>query len=153
MDAKYDSVVAARYLLALAYKQDIVLNTTKVQKLLFIAYGIYLTAKDQPLVDETPKAWPYGPVFPKTRKNVDYGIVQHIDDNDFDTIRSDDYVTTLFNEIIKAHAKTSATQLSEWSHNEGSPWHRVRNKPNFKWNDPIPDKYIKDYFREYFKGS
>lgn len=38
----YDSVLVANYLLALANEKGIILNTTKVQKLLYMAYGFLL---------------------------------------------------------------------------------------------------------------
>lgn len=64
----YDSVLVANYLLALANEKGVILNTTKVQKLLYMAYGLLLAEKNRIITDEQPKAWPYGPVFPKTRK-------------------------------------------------------------------------------------
>jgi uncharacterized phage-associated protein len=39
---KYDSVPVAKYLLALATEKGKNLNATQLQKLLFIAYGLFL---------------------------------------------------------------------------------------------------------------
>jgi uncharacterized phage-associated protein len=33
------------------------MNMTKIQKLTYIAYGTYLTIKDERLTDEHPQAW------------------------------------------------------------------------------------------------
>jgi len=67
----HDSVTAANYLRAYAYDKGVNLNVTQVQKLLFLAYGIGLAKFKTKLVGEEPKAWPYGPVFPRARKNFD----------------------------------------------------------------------------------
>ena len=144
----YDSTVVAKYLLALAYKKGIVLNVTKVQKLLFIAYGYFLARHNQVLLNEKPKAWPFGPVFPKTRKEVDFGKIIDISDGALSEIATDPTVTEALNKIIDTYAKFSATQLSDWSHMPGSPWDKTTQETSFTWNQPIPDEYIKEYFSE-----
>lgn len=144
----YDSVVVAKYLLALAYQKGIVLNVTKVQKLLFILYGYFLARHNQVLLNEKPKAWPFGPVFPKTRKGVDFGKVIDIADNSLSEIAADPMVTEALNKIIDTYASFSATQLSDWSHMPGGPWDKATKETSFTWNQPIPDEYIKEYFSE-----
>ena len=144
----YDSTVVAKYLLALAYKKGIVLNVTKVQKLLFIAYGYFLARHNHVLLNEKPKAWPFGPVFPKTRKEVDFSKVIDVSDGDLSQISADLTVTEALNKIIDTYADFSATQLSDWSHMPGSPWDKTTKEASFTWNQPIPNKYIKKYFSE-----
>ena len=39
----YDSIIGAKFLLALANKKGLVFNTTKVQKILYIIYSYYLS--------------------------------------------------------------------------------------------------------------
>jgi uncharacterized phage-associated protein len=143
----YDSILAAQYLRALGHKEGIILNVTKVQKLLFIAYGVYLAATGHILLDESPKAWPFGPVFPKTRTKVDYGQIIAIDHSCFEKIAQDDFVTKLFEDLINTYSPTSASALSEWSHMEGSPWYLTTKLPGFKWNDPIKNEFILDFFK------
>ena len=142
----YDSVTVANYLLALAYKKGIVLNVTKVQKLLFIAYGYFLAHYNQQLFNEKPKAWPYGPVFPKTRKQVDYSKIIDVEDASLKDIAADSEVSDALNRIIDKYSKFSSTQLSDWSHMPGSPWDKTTKEATFTWDYPIPDEYIKEYF-------
>jgi len=144
----YDSTVVAKYLLALAYQKGIVLNVTKVQKLLFILYGYFLARYNHLLLNEEPRAWPFGPVFPKTRKGVDFGKVIDVSDDSLKEIAADPAVTEALNKIIDNYAQFSATQLSEWSHMPGSPWDKTTKEPSFTWIQPIPNKYIKEYFSE-----
>lgn len=144
----YDSVTAAKYLMALAFKKGIVLNVTKVQKMLFIAYGYFLSKHNHVLLNESPRAWPYGPVFPKTRKEIDFGKMISTDDPELKEIAQDETVTETFDRIIDKYAKYSATQLSDWSHMAGSPWHKTTKIKGFDWNHAIPNHLIKDYFQE-----
>lgn len=67
---KYDSVTVANYIIAFANENKFFINMTKLQKLLYIAYGVYLSVKNERLTNEHPQAWPYGPVFPTTRNRL-----------------------------------------------------------------------------------
>lgn len=143
---EYDSVEAAKLLLALAYSDGIVLNTTKVQKILYIIYSYYLANERRRLLTESPKAWPYGPVFPRTRKKVDYGVIYQISDPSLEEISGDSALVDNFRKAIQRYSKFSAGQLSEWSHKPGSPWERTTKHEDFQWGNFIPDEYIIEYF-------
>lgn len=145
---KYDSILAANYLLATAYDKGIVLNVTKVQKMLFMAYGVIYAKHNRIFIDESPKAWPFGPVFPKTRSKVDYGTLLSKTNPIFDEISKDDIVNATFDTIIDKYSKYSASQLSNWSHMPDSPWDKTKNEKGFEWNKPIDDQYIKEYFTQ-----
>lgn len=145
----YDSVIGGKLLLALAYEKDIVLNVTKVQKMLYIIYGYFLAKENYQIFTETPKAWPYGPVFPRTRKRIDFGKLYKVTDEELQSIYKDKEIVDVFNIIIDNYAKYSATQLSEWSHMEGGAWDRTTKLPNFDWNKEIPNEFISEYFSEH----
>jgi uncharacterized phage-associated protein len=144
----YDSVVAAKYLMALAFSKGKVLNVTKVQKLLYMAYGFFLSEHNIVLLSESPKAWPYGPVFPRTRKKVNYSDIIKIDNPDLLEIKEDNNVTNFFNILIDKYSKYTASQLSEWSHAKDGPWDLTIKQKDFKWSSPIPDELIKNYFSD-----
>ena len=135
-------------MLALAFSKGIVLNVTKVQKILYIVYGYFLANYNHVLLSEQPKAWPYGPVFPRTRKKVDYGVPLKLDNEEFKEISNDGKVTELFNNIIDKYSKFTASQLSDWSHMKGGPWEQSTKQNGFDWNQPIDDLLIKKYFLE-----
>lgn len=141
-----DSVKAGKLLLALAYKKGIVLNVTQVQKLLYIIYGYFLAQKNIQIFNETPKAWPYGPVFPHTRK-IKFNKVYEITDNDIKDIFNEELIT-IFNKVIDKYAKFTAGQLSDWSHTKGGAWDKTTQLTGFDWNNPIPNQFIKEYFSE-----
>lgn len=145
----YDSVLVANCLLALANEKGIILNTTKVQKLLYMAYGFLLADKDRIIIDEQPKAWPFGPVFPKTRKKANFFKIQKISDSEFSEIREDSELTDCLNKIIDKFSGYTATQLSNWSHDPKGPWQKTVDIECFEWNTPISNDYIKEYFKEF----
>lgn len=149
---KYDSVEVARYMMAIANQKGIVLNVTKVQKLLFIVYGYFLAKHNRVLIDEQPKAWPFGPVFPRTRKHIDYGKIVNIDHEYIQSVKKDNDLTEFLNWLLDGSGDLTASELTEWSHKEGSPWHKTTKQKDFKWSDPIPDEYIREYFTPIFNG-
>ncbi len=142
----YDSVLAAKYLLGIAYSKDIVLNVTKVQKLLYMAFGYFLFKEDRVLLSESPKAWPYGPVFPRTRKKVNFTQIISLDSDEFSELKKDENVTKFFNLLVDKYAKYTASQLSEWSHIKDGPWDVTTKQSGFKWNSSIPNELMSEYF-------
>jgi len=138
---QYDSVIGAKLLLALAYERGVVLNTTKVQKMLYIIYSYFLSKHDYQIFTETPKAWPYGPVFPRTRKKVDFTRIQKVTDAELEGITSQKEIVEKFNEVINRYSKFSASELSD------SPWDKTTKLTGFKWGDFIPNEFVIDYFK------
>ncbi len=145
---RYNSVDVARYIIATANEKRISINITKVQKLLYIAYGLYLAVKNERLTDEHPQAWPYGPVFPTTRiRLIDadfYSINFAVPD--LAEMKQNDDIKSLFELVFNHFGQWSASQLTAWSHNDGSPWEKTVDQDGFSWGTRIPDKYIKPYF-------
>ena len=68
----YDTITATSYIRAFAYKERLTLNVTQCQKILYIIYGYCLAKYDRVVFLESPKAWPFGPVFPISQKKGDY---------------------------------------------------------------------------------
>ena len=147
----YDSVKIAEYLRSLYYskgQERRILGVTKVQKLLYIAYGYFLT-KGRVLLDEQPQAWPYGPVFPRTRADIDYEVNSITTDDD--TVKGDKDVETFFTDLVGSETvEMTAAQLIVWAHRKGGAWHRTRNRGgrDFRWGDEIQDKDIETEFNK-----
>lgn len=145
---RYNSVDVARFIIATANEKRISINITKVQKLLYIAYGLYLAVKNERLTDEHPQAWPYGPVFPTTRTRlVDadfYSIT--FESPSLAEMKQQDDIRSLFELVFNHFGQWTASQLTAWSHSDGSPWERTVDRDGFSWGTRIPDEYIKPYF-------
>ena len=137
----YESIVVASYINHLCDKKAIDVNLTKIQKLLYIAYGICLTLHNERLTDEKPKLWPYGPVFPtainKFKKDG------YIDKNSLDI---DEKSKEILEYVVNKYGQYSARILSEWSHEYGSPWQQLVYI-GCSWNTEMPDDLIKGYFQ------
>lgn len=144
----YNSVDIAKLITAYANNNQYSINITKVQKLLYIAYGVYLAVRGKRLTNEHPQAWPYGPVFPTTRNKLNKIDLNLIDNTNADISRlyEDESLMKLIELVFRSFGKNNAGSLSEWSHKEGSPWEKTTKIKGFKWGDVIPDSYIKEYF-------
>lgn len=135
----------------LAYnKHFVILNKTQVNKLLFMCYGFYLSEKKARLFSETPKAWPYGPVFPIVYKRFASRGLVAIPDEKMSQFKKDETAFKICTKIVDKYCHTSAYDLSLWSHQQGSPWYQTvycDDKP-IVWNREISDEIINSYFGE-----
>lgn len=144
---KVDSREFAKYLVALAKKQEIPLNFTKLQKLTYICDGVMLAAGNN-YINENCCVWDYGPVYPKIYKwyerNWDKRIT--LDDVKVEdkTFIEENKINELMNKILKAFENTTASQLSAWTHKPGSPW--AIAKAHGGMYSKIDKKDISEYF-------
>lgn len=144
---QFNSVDVAKYIAGKANERNIFLNITKIQKLLYIAYGVYLRVYENRLTDEHPQAWPYGPVFPTTRKkllSLDLLSIKSTDCSN--NLQTNPELNKVITFTLDNFGTWSAAQLTEWSHREGSPWYFATQTVGFKWGDRIPDEIIYNYF-------
>ena len=64
-DLNFDSIGVLAYIIKCCAKFNYFINYTKAQKLLYCCYGVILAQFNIRLTKEHPKAWQYGPVFPR----------------------------------------------------------------------------------------
>lgn len=147
---QYNSVVVAKYIVAYANENRYAINITKLQKLLYITYGIYLAVTNERLTNEHPQAWPFGPVFPTTRKRLlkkDLDTIT-MSDEDLKEISKDSNMISLMNLVFSTFGSYTASALTAWSHKPDSPWDKASKAPLFVWGDVINDELILDYFKK-----
>lgn len=145
----HDPILVAQYLLGAAKGKGLRLNVTQVQKLMYLSYGIGLSKLGTELIEELPKAWPYGPVFPKAQSKVDYTKQYDISEACFADIINDAQAKYILDYTLDKFGKISASKLSNWSHKEGGPWDKATKQPNFKWNQALEPSDIRDYFSQF----
>ena len=139
------SVVLAKYIAAYANNHNFSINMTKLQKLLYITYGVYLAVKGKRLTNEHPQAWPYGPVFPTTRTKL---LKCCLDDIiTFDDLTITEEIKSCVKLVFNSFGSYNASFLSAWSHKPNSPWDKTVNQDGFKWGNTISDEYILPYFK------
>ena len=141
---EYPSLNVASHIVNICRDNTIVYNNTKIQKLMYCCYGSVLALHDKRLCDEYPRAWQYGPVFPRVyayinkRKDIITLCAR---------LNADDDVLSLIDEVVNNFGKFSASALSAWTHMKGTPWDIVVNDMEAP-NSIIPDDLIKKYFIE-----
>ena len=107
-------------------RHGVVLNKTQVNKLLFMCYGFYLSQKGERLFTESPKAWPYGPVFPTVYKRFGYrNMPVTLSECQKKAFNSNELALKICISIVDKYCYTSAYNLSVWSHQKGSPWYQT----------------------------
>ncbi|EJX04647.1 phage-associated protein [gut metagenome] len=123
------------------------LNKTQINKILFYVYGAYLAKFNEPLFnDDTPKAWPYGPVFPIVNKKINPDeLVGSFPQETITEFNKNPAALDLVKLAVDSMYNMSAVTLTQWSHQEGSPWYNalyVKDENGVvvgqnKWNTPI----------------
>lgn len=133
-----------------AFKHRVILNKTQMQKLLFMCYGQALVIEERPLfTDDTPKAWPFGPVFPRSYKRYEEVMPSDLSSEEKNRFAQNIPVLKMIAQTVADYCHVSATRLSDWSHSKGSPWWNTVFDPKdgSAWNREISLDMIKSYFQ------
>ena len=147
---KVDSVDFAIYLNKKAKDLKLSANVTQIQKWLYCCYGLYLVAYGEQLLTERPKAWNYGPAFPrvhkKQKKNNDSldGLEAEINLDDFK--QYDDVVEA----TLKHFGDWTAGELVAWTHEKGTAWDKQCKDNNMYVNMKNQDIFAD--FKKLFKA-
>lgn len=109
-----NSIDVARAVMALADVHGLRLNLTQLQKLLYIVYGTCLvTLGHPPFRNEQPRAWPFGPVFRKSRRV----LFDPVDDWDVPQMSKaiPDDVRCIIKKVITHFGSWPSGSLIEWT--------------------------------------
>jgi len=144
-----------------AKEEGLALTNMQLQKLPYIAHGWGLAVTGKELVNEVPRAFPYGPVYRSLYDALKrYGsgsVSEFIHENDGTAKEMfgappGDVVTTdlepdeigLLNAVWNAYKGYHAFQLSQMTHQDDSPWTiATKNTGAFS---PITNEIIKAHF-------
>lgn len=132
---------------------NVVLGKTQINKILYYVYGVYYAMHGERMFEgDELQAWTYGPVFPTVYRKIVVGDLPMFGDS-----KKQEFTNHPAFGILCAACKTmpykSAIELTEWSHQEGSPWYKAiyasenyeaTKKP--KWGTPISDEDLQEYF-------
>jgi len=142
-----DSVDFAIYLEKKALEKGKKPNVTQIQKWLYVCYGLYLFVDKKQLFTERPKAWDFGPVFPRThskqKKNGDtlQSLISSINTREFE--KYDDLIEA----TLKLFGDWTASELVAWTHKEGSAWDKKYNIMDEKYSSMDNGDIILDFKR------
>lgn len=141
------------------------IDPMKVQKLVYFAHGWHLGFGRGALCAEHAEAWRWGPVFPSlyhsvkawgnsaimepiraagrisgqfqlTEPRVPTGLSEHV----------------LIGYIWQIYGCMSGLQLSQITHEEGSPWQAIKNQSPSVEKPTIPNELIRRYFESKIPG-
>ena len=141
------------------------LNIMKLIKTVFIAHGFYLALHNKPLINEFVQAWKYGPVVDSVyhefkglgAKPIRFLAASEVgEDADgnvfpkayYEIATSDQETREFLDKIWEMCKGHSGIELSNWTHQSGSPWRQIwDSKDRVKINPQIPEELIKSYFK------
>ena len=163
----YSAKSIANYFLELAEKHNAELTPMKLQKLVYYAHGWNLAITQEPLINEQIEAWSYGPVIPSLYHEFKEFGNQAIDRPavNFDwnsqgysqsvpTIDKEEsgekirFTRDLLNKIWAVYGEYTPFQLSNLTHEPGTPWDQVSKMYN--GHLPRATDIPRDLIREYF---
>ena len=155
----YLAKAVANYFIDKAKEDNKELSPLKLIKIVYLAHGWYLGLEKEPLIREYVEAWEFGPVIAELYHEFKRYGNRHIDSYATESVeREGDFVTitptihspkiTQFLDIIwDVYKDSTAGQLVELTHMDGSPWQKINvDTPNFKRNNIIPDEMIQEYY-------
>ena len=149
-----NSLSVANAFLERAESEGRTLTNMKLQKLLYFAQGHSLALRGDPLIDELPEAWPYGPVYTHVYHEFKrFGsspirarsLCPFPDDNgnhDWPPIRNPQD-QQLIDAVWVAYRDINALKLSDMSHVAEGPWFEARSNGG---SSVISRESMKRYF-------
>ena len=150
----YTSIDIAKVFLQFAEEDEIEVTSMKLLKLTYISYGFHLGFFSKELFQADIQAWRYGPVIQNlyvfTSRFLRKGIkVQDIEAFSFISIDQKDreFIRIIWNQ----YKVFTAYQLSEKTHQEGSPWSQVYDEEvrEKSISSIMIAKYYKDLVSEF----
>ena len=142
-----ESVDFAKYIVSTARKSGITLNLTQLQKITYICDGVLL-ACGYNIIGENCRAWNYGPVYPKIYKWYSKNMDKPIDSIKQESLEkiNNTPAPSIIKNALKKFSTWTSVQLSDWSHQKGSPWYIAIT------NNGLYSKIDKMDMRNYFIG-
>jgi uncharacterized phage-associated protein len=154
---EYPALVIANEIIKLANSEKIDISPMKLQKILYLANGIYVKKTGEKLIKDKFEPWDYGPVVRSVYatyrecggNNIKEPVDELISVGGYNLASSssflvDDEALGVIKEAWNAAKNLNAFTLSAWSHNKNSPWDKAYNanpKPPY-----ISDEDIREYF-------
>lgn len=126
----------ANAFIELAKRDHVPISNMMLQKLLYFAQGHSLGLRGEPLVDEAPEAWTYGPVFPDVYhsfKSYGGGPIKfahtYYDPNEGGYVLpprvENEADRAMIEAVWNAYKNRSPVELSNMSHVKDGPWDKV----------------------------
>lgn len=133
----------------LAQAEDKAFTPLQLIKLAYIAHGWMLGLYQRPLITDRIEAWKYGPVIPDLYRALkDYGsgfvtteIPERVRSAPLDARERD-----LIEQVYKRYGNKNGVQLSQLTHQPGTPWHATWEPESF--GRGISNDLIAEHYRQ-----
>lgn len=162
----YKAAAVANRFVAMASEKGTKITLMKLLKLVYFAHGWYWAIREESLLDERIEAWKFGPVSPSVYhafksnggepiKRQFQSLEMSRDENGkasfcfvTPTVPEDNFMVPFFETIWSVYGDLTAYQLSELTHQAGTPWHTTWFElgGSTRKGTDISDDLIKEYF-------
>jgi uncharacterized phage-associated protein len=146
----YSAATIANYFIDRARKGGKSIDQMKIQKLVYYAHGWYLAMTSEPLIDEQIEAWRFGPVVPSLYRALKHcgnqAVKQAIQPAEPDLLPFE--VQSFLDRIWNLYSHLTGIQLSNLTHQNGSPWSRTAKRYGFRIpsNQPLDNELLRGHF-------
>lgn len=134
------------------------LTNMQAVKLTYIAHGWYLGMTGEPLINETTQAWKYGPVVQSVYEQFKRYGRQPITQLAYAVLPSgvtknyplsDADLVPFLEKIWQVYGGFTGSQLSDMTHQPGTPWYEVWHHRGGKdsLDVPIPNHLIEQHYK------
>ncbi|MFL6521263.1 MAG: Panacea domain-containing protein [Chthoniobacterales bacterium] len=162
----HDPKAIANYFIELAEAEGTKVTPLQLIKLVYIAHGWYLGLTKEPLINEPPEAWRYGPVIPSlyhalkihgndvvTQKISDFELIPGAEIRFANVVvapPSDVRIRKFLDSVWRAYGHLSGLQLSALTHQPNTPWYDTWEKQGAKYTKgfDIPEESIIRHYQE-----
>ena len=145
MPDAHDARGIANILIQMGIQDGRPLTPLQVVKLTYLCHGWMLGLYHKPLSAQPAEAWKYGPVIPDVYHEVKvHGRKPITAPIDFPQAELDSTESDLVQQVHKAYEDFSGIQLSQITHEPGTPWHKIWNEHGR--NTIIPNSLIEEHY-------
>jgi uncharacterized phage-associated protein len=158
----FDAQVVANALLDICESEGHIITQLVLHKTLYFAHGWHLAAYGVGLIKNSFEAWDHGPVLRVLRHDFKKFKGEKIVGQRATYIDlyaghrmpaptpEDDYYKEFIRNTFLSLSHLSGYQLSEMTHEEGSPWHQIRQRSEREaiFGLRIPDELIRLHFAD-----
>jgi len=155
------SLAVANRFIEMSKRDSRPLTLMKLLKIVYFAHGWHLALwKQDPLIDDIIEAWKFGPVAPSIYHSfkeygssdiTDFGREVDITRMEFvqPVLEATATLEAFLSKIWEVYGPMTAFQLSELTHQRGTPWYKVwfDEKGCERKGAAIPDDLIYEYFK------
>lgn len=151
------ALAVAQTFLDMAEQEGRRLTNMHLQKLVFFAHGVHLAAFDgEPLIEESVRAWDFGPVIPplyeRLRRFGSGTVDVSLAPNTRDRLDPTGHEMQAIRSVWNAYKSYDGWSLSKISHVKGGPWDVVWNSQGNRYGD-IPNELIRTYYSSRVKPA